>query len=319
MSNHRWCCCGGDIDCCEMQSCANFVTPNSITITYTGTITRHWSTGQSEVVAEYTYTIASNSRFTQRGNNCTGDSPREFGCNTALLSYDYKLHNWAPDVSYDSYLTGPGPCSGCDAVTYLCDFDIVYCKERTIRYYGTNRTVNGLHQLFGSGCCQPRAGNNSVLRLLCCVSCGCARPAIMYTPSVTLWFTANDFYEYTPLCCNSDTPDSGPGTFPLSAFQIHGECGCPTGTTWSASNIVTNCAPPDVLSISDTVLFGGYGSCGFMDCNGLPQGTMYTIKLPYSWVCESDSGDPLNPIFNFCDITISAYDECAQTITVTVT
>ena len=318
MSNHRWCCCGGDIDCCEMQSCANFVTPNSITITYTGTITRHWSTGQSEVVAEYTYTIASNSRFTQRGNNCTGNAPREFGCNTALLSYDYKLHNWAPDVSYDSYLTGPGPCSGCDAVTYLCDYDIVYCKERTIRYYGTNRTVNGLHQLFASGCCQPRSGNNAVLRLSCCVSCGCARPAIMYTPSVTLWFTANDFYEYTPLCCNSDTPDSGPGTWTLPAFQIHGECGCPTGTTWSASNIVTNCAAPDVVFIAPDVLYG-YGSCGFMDCNGLPQGTVYSVKLPYSWVCESDSGDPLNPIFNFCDITISAYDECAQTITVTVT
>lgn len=318
MSNHRWCCCGGDIDCCEMQSCANFVTPNSITITYNGTITRHWSTGQSEIVAEYTYTIASNSAFTQRGNNCTGDAPREFGCNTALLSYDYKLHNWVPDVTSDNYLSGGLPCSGCDAVTFLCDLDIVYCKERTIRYYGTNRTVNGLHQLFASGCCQPRSGNNAVLRLSCCVSCGCARPAIMYTPSVTLWFTANDFYTLTPGCCTSDPSESGAGTWTLPAFQIHGQCGCPTGTTWSASNIVTNCAAPDVVFISDTVL-PGYGSCGFMDCNGLPQGTVYSVKLPYSWTCESDSGDPLNPTINFCEVTISAYDECSQSITVTVT
>lgn len=315
MSNHRWCCCDGAINCCDMQSCANFVTPNSITVTYTGTITRHWSTGQSEVVVEYTYTVASDSAFTQRGNSCRADQPREFGCPTAQLSYDYKLHFYSADTVNEDYLTGNQPCGGCDD-QYKCDYDIVYCRYRTDRYYGTPRTVTGSSFLFGSGCCQHRLSNNSVLRLLCCNNCGCARPAVHYTPSVTLWFTAADFYTITPLCCNSDPPFSNAGTWSLPQFQVMAKCGCPVLGSWSSSNIVTDCASPDVASDGYT---GSGSSCGLLDCTGLPQGVTGSFKFYYTWNCTADSGDPFNPTIDFCETTVTAYDTCAQTITVTIT
>ena len=315
MSNHRWCCCEGAIDCCEMQSCANFVTPNTITVTYSGTITRHWSTGQSEVVVEYTYTVASDSAFVQRGNSCTADAPREFGCPTAQFSYDYKVHFYSPDVNPEDYLTGHVDCGGCDA-NFECDLDIVYCRYRTDRYYGTPRTVNGQAFMFGSGCCQHRLTNNSVLRLLCCNNCGCARPAVHYTPSVTIWSTANDFYTLTPLCCTSDPPFSGGGAWVLPQFQVMAKCGCPVLGSWTSSNIVTDCASPDVAG---DAISGQGSACGLLNCSGLPQGVTGSFKFHYTWNCYSDSGDPLNPIVHFCEQTVSAYDECAQTITVTIT
>lgn len=315
MSNHRWCCCDAAISCCDMQSCANFVTPNTITVTYSGTITRHWSTGQSEVVVEYTYTVASDSAFVQRGNSCTADAPREFGCPTAQFSYDYKVHFYSPDTNNESYLTGNQPCGGCDD-QYKCDYNIVYCRYRTDRYYGTPRTVNGQAFLFGSGCCQHRLSNNSVLRLLCCNNCGCARPAVHYTPSVTIWSTANDFYTLTPLCCTSDPPFSGNGAWVLPQFQVMAKCGCPVLGSWASSNIVTDCASPDVAG---DFISGQGTACGLLNCSGLPQGVTGSNKFHYTWNCEADSGDPLNPTIDFCEITVSAYDECAQTITVTIT
>jgi hypothetical protein len=298
-----------------MQSCANFVTPNTITVTYSGTITRHWSTGQSAVVVEYTYTVASDSAFVQRGNSCTANAPREFGCPTAQLTYDYKLHYYTPDVTPEDYQTGHVACGGCDA-NFECDVDIVYCRSRTDRYYGTTRTVSGAGTPFGSGCCQPRTSNSSVLRLICCNNCGCARPAVMYTPSVTLWFTAADFYTLTPLCCNPETPISSSGTWTLPQFQVMGACGCPTASTWNASNIVTDCASPDVAG---DFISGQGSACGMLNCSGLPQGVTGSFKFNYAWNCYSDSGDPLNPIVHFCEQAVSAYDECAQTITVTIT
>jgi hypothetical protein len=298
-----------------MQSCANFVTPNTITVTYSGTITRHWSTGQSEVVVEYTYTVASDSAFVQRGNSCTEDGPREFGCPTAQFSYDYKVHFYSSDTDNEDYLTGNQPCGGCDD-QYKCDYNIVYCRYRTDRYYGTPRTVSGQAFLFGSGCCQHRLTNNSVLRLLCCNNCGCARPAVHYTPSVTIWSTANDFYTLTPLCCTSDPPFSGNGAWVLSQFQVMAKCGCPVLGSWTSSNIVTDCASPDVAG---DFISGQGSACGLLSCSGLPQGVTGSNKFLYTWNCSADSGDPLNPTIDFCEITVSAYDECAQTITVTIT
>jgi len=313
--NLRWCCCEGTLnDCCEMQSCSGFVAPTQITITYSGTVTRTWSTGQSAVIATYTYTIQSDSAFTQRGNNCTADSPREFGCPTATLTYNYNGYEYQPqDIVGEDYRSGHVPCGGCDA-NFLCDLDIVYCLYQTANFYGTSRVVNGSGSpLFGSGCCQPRVTNDSVLRLLCCESCKCVRPAVMYTPAVTLWFTANDFYTITPGCCNTDVGGSGPGTWIMPRFQILGKCGCPDATTWSQANIVTDCAPPDYICA------GGSICCGPLSCSGLPTGVISTGAEAWSWQCQSDSGDPLNPIINFCEVTVGYTDVCNQTLTVTIT
>jgi hypothetical protein len=138
----------------------------------------------------------------------------------------------------------------------------------------------------------------------------------MYTPSVTLWFTAADFYTLTPLCCNPETPISSFGTWTLPEFQVMGACGCPTASTWNALNIVTDCASPDAAG---DFISGQGSACGLLNCSGLPQGVTGSFKFNYAWNCYSDSGDPLNPIVHFCEQSVSAYDECAQTITVTIT
>ncbi len=325
MSNHRWCCCESTVnDCCDMQSCANFVVPTQINIQYSGVITRTYSTGQSVVLADYVWNINSNSAFVQRGNSCAGDAPREFGCPTAVLDYTYNAYFWIPEINPQTDNDPlPWNCSSCDEAMQ-CNWNQQHCLDRQDTYYGLPRVVTGANVLFPSGCCQGRTvGGKSipVLRLLCCETCGCPRPTIMYTPSVTTWFTAADFYVIDEQqCCNNPSNPPGPqtsaGTWIFDAFQMSGQCGCPDGATWDA--------PPgpyvDPLCPGPPVVPGyapfGIAACPGPDCNGLPQNVVVNVSgATYNWQCQI-IGPPL--IITFCEETVTYTDTCQHAFTIVV-
>ena len=327
MSNHRWCCCDGAIDCCDMQSCANFVTPTQINIQYSGVITRTLSTGQSFVVADYTWNINSNSAFTMRGNNCTGDSPREFGCPTAMLDYTYNSYYWLPKTFNQTDNDPPLPCDSCDGLN--CDWDGSFCLQDHFTAYGLPRQVTGADVGFPSGCCQGRTSVEyppPVLRLICCDICGCARPTILYTPSVTIWATPDDFYvSDTDQCCyyppfTPPGPVTTPSTWVFPQFQMSGKCGCPDGSTWDAPpGPYAEPTCPTIPTVPGNGLSGwpGVGSCPVPDCNGLPQ-QVTTIGGPYTWTwqCELILNPP--PQINFCSETVTYTDTCQHSLTIVV-
>ncbi len=317
MSNHRWCCCDQAIDCCEMQSCSNFVTPTQINIQYSGVITRTYSTGQSVVIADYTWNINSNSAFTMRGNNCTGDAPREFGCPTAMLDYGYNLYAWSPEINPQTDNDPlPWNCSSCDA-GMQCDWSGQHVFGGQSTWYGLPRVVTGANTVFEDGCCQPRqviGESVPVLRLSCCDICGCARPTIMYTPSTTLWYTVDDLNdEYqTNVCVNptaSPTFVTQPGTWYFLPFQMSGQCGCPDGATWNS--------PPgpfvdSPLCLGPPVVPG----CPGPDCKNFPQNVVVNVDgATYSWTCELIIS---SQVVTFCDETVTYTDTCQHAFTIVV-
>ena len=324
MSNHRWCCCDGAIDCCDMQSCANFVTPTQINIQYSGVITRTLSTGQSFVVSDYTWNINSNSAFTMRGNNCTGNSPREFGCPTATLDYTYNNYLWQAEVTSQTDADPTPPCPSCDA-SMNCDWNGQFCLERQETYYGGVHTVAGADVAFPSGCCQGRTSveyDPPVLRLICCEICGCARPTILYTPSVTVWTTANDFYVLDELMCCYPSPPGPvqtPGTWIFDAFQMSGKCGCPDGSTWnSPPGPYADPACPTVPVVPGNNLSGwpGVNGCPPPDCVGLPQQTATQVSsYTFTWTCEQ-VGPPI--VLNQCSETVTFTETCQHALTIVV-
>lgn len=316
MSNHRWCCCDPAIDCCDMQSCSNFVTPTQINIQYSGVITRTYSTGQSVVLADYTWNINSNSAFTMRGNNCTGDAPREFGCPTATLDYGYNLYAWVPEINPQTDNDPlPWNCSSCDA-GMNCDWSGQQVFGGQSTWYGLPRVVTGANILFSSGCCQGRTVTDAappVLRLICCEICGCARPTILYTPSTTVWYTVddvNDEYQ-TNVCVNPTSPPTTvtqPGTWLFDAFQMSGQCGCPTGATWNSPPgpfVDPYCPGPPVVP-----------GCPTADCTGLPQSLVVNVSSDtYNWTCEI-VGPPQT--ITFCSETVTYTDTCQHAFTIVV-
>lgn len=325
MSNHRWCCCDPAIDCCQIQSCSNFVTPTQITIDYTGTITRTLSTGQSFVVQDFKYTLVSNSAFVQRGNNCTGDSPREFGCPTALLNYEENQYLWIPMARWQTDIDPlPYACSACDA-GMNCNWNGLFCLYRKDRFLGAVRQVGGSN-IGTDDCCRPRlvTENPPVIRFLCCDVCGCARPSLWYTPATTVWSTANDFYTIDEdLCCN-DNPPPGPqttgGTYIFPPFLISGACGCPDANTWAhppGPYAETGCPfPLPVVPGIVGIGFPAVNPCPTPDCKGLPQSvSTFMGGYTFEWQCQQ-LGPPL--VVDFCSETVTYTDTCQHTLTVVI-
>lgn len=322
------CCCGGEppvVDCCDMQSCPNFVAPTSIVIQYSGVITRTFSTGQSVVLADYSYTLASDSAFIERGDNCSGDAPREFGSETATLEYEFNAYSWVPEINNQSYLDPlPWPCSSCDA-SMNCDWNGLHCLQRKDTYSGASRVVSGDNLLFPTGCCQGRVVGKAppVLRYLCCDTCGCARPTILYTPTTTIWATEDDLYTIDDQLCCYATPPPGPvtapGTWVFDAFTISGRCGCPGASTWnSPPGPYTDPSCPPLPVVPGYAAFGIIG-CPSSDCSGLAQNVVAdTNTTTYYWQCQV-SGFPDPVVINFCEATVSWTDVCTHTVTVTVT
>lgn len=245
MSNHRWCCCGEAGDCCDMQNCATFVAPNSITITYTGTITRTFDTGQVCTLAEYTYTISSVGNFQEHGDNCDSQfltPARRYSCPNAHVSYQYRTWAWQPknfDVEcecppYCSTPTWMYPCSACippdetgTVYNMTCD-----CRPRDANYFklmcrntytGTTRQIPGSRNYdpgwsfnIGEECCVngvvPPTGRAAALTLFCCDVCGCARPTVLFSPETTnaaspgvVVLTGNDTLTEELISCNPTT------------------------------------------------------------------------------------------------------------------
>jgi hypothetical protein len=281
MSNHRWCCCGEAQDCCDMQNCATFVAPNSITITYTGTLTRTFDTGQVCTLATYTYTIESVGNFTQHGNSCDAPfltPPRTFRCPNARVSYQYTIWAWQPkdfDVvcpcpPFCSDPTWVYPCSACIppdetglVFNMSCD-----CRPRDANYFklickntytGTSRVIPGaLPAEWPSpaiGCCFtdaiPQAGLRAALTYYCCDVCGCARPTISFTPESTnpvgqpgvVILTGSDTLTEEIIACNPTLgTTTSDGGWSLNWFSIAGDCGCPDAATWANPVWTTNIA-----------------------------------------------------------------------------
>lgn len=309
MSNHRWCCCGAlPADCCEMQTdCATFVAPSAITIVYAGTITRTWSNGVTHVIATYTYTIQSVGAFSQSGNNCRGSIPRVYAAAQANVSYDYYEYIYRADTGSNWwYDPQPDECEGCTA-EWQCENTVEFCLSKTYRSYGPARAIGAA------------AGANGAIEYRCCESCGCVRPSIRYRPASETLNTVNDRYVYTPGCCVSDAAFDIQGSWILNGFEVSGQCGCPSASTWleavSAPQF-DGCDdpynPPNVVSTSLQPLTT-QSSCNAMDCFGLPAGQCNSGSVTWNWSCHPPEGGQVD-----CSATLGFVDVCTQTITITV-
>lgn len=242
MSNHRWCCCGEAGDCCDMQNCATFVAPNSITITYTGTITRTFDTGQVCTLAEYTYTISSVGNFQPRGNSCDpefpGTPPRHFSCPQANISYQYRTWAWQPKNLVVTCPCPPWcetppwiyPCSACippdetgtvynmtcDARPRDANYFLLVCRDtytgNTRMIQGAGHTDPGWIQEQSADCCTasiaPTTGQKHAITLFCCENCKCARPTILFSPETNQILAGfhsllgHDTYTHEEIICS---------------------------------------------------------------------------------------------------------------------
>ena len=316
MSNHRWCCCSQEVeDCCDMQTnCPTFVAPATITIVYSGTITRTWSNGVTHTLATYTYTISNNTAFTTTGNNCRGSVPRVFACSQANVSYDFREYVYQASADTEFYYDPiADECSGCDD-NLQCKTDIAFCLEKTYRSYGTSRVMT------------KDAAATGVIEYKCCDSCGCIRPSIQYRPASETLNTANDFFVYTAGCCTATSSYSEAGTWILNKFEIAGACGCPSASTWEevfsppAGDGCTsqlpfpNYWPPNVVATSWQTMTS-QSTCSAFDCNGIPNGVCGSGKAYFNWFCYPSPGGIEIP----CEVVLSFTDTCSQTMTVTIT
>jgi hypothetical protein len=295
-------------------NCPTFVAPATITIVYSGTLTRTWSNGVTHTLATYTYTISNNTAFTTTGNNCRGSVPRVFACSQANVSYDFREYVYQASADSEFYFAPiADECSGCDD-NLQCKTDIAFCLEKTYRSYGTSRVMT------------KDAAARGVIEYKCCDSCGCIRPSIQYRPASETLNTANDFFVYTAGCCTSTSSYSEAGTWILNKFEIAGACGCPSASTWeevfsplsgdgcTSQLPFPNYWPPNVVATSWQTTTS-QNSCGAFDCNGIPNGVCGSGKVYFNWFCYPSPGGIEIP----CEIVLSFTDTCSQTITVTIT
>lgn len=309
MSNHRWCCCGAlPANCCEMQTdCATFVAPTLVTIVYAGTITRTWSNGVTHVIATYTYTIQSAGAFAQSGNNCSGLIPRVYAAPQANVSYDYHEYIYKADTGSNWwYDPQPEECEGCTA-EWQCENTVEFCLSKTYRSHGPARAIGAA------------AGANGAIEYRCCESCGCVRPSIRYRPASETLNTVNDRYVYTPGCCVSDAAFDIQGSWILNGFEVSGQCGCPSASTWLepvSAPTFDGCDdpynPPNVVSTSLQPLTT-QSSCNSLDCFGLPSGQCNSGSVTWNWSCYPPGGGQVD-----CSATLGFVDVCTQTLTITV-
>lgn len=252
-----------------MQNCATFVAPNSISIVYTGTITRTFDTGQVCTLAEYTYTITSDGNFLQHGNNCDAEfltPARRFSCTHANVSYQYRTWAWQPKNLIVTCPCPPWcetppwmyPCSACippdetgTVYNMTCDprprdanYFVLQCRNT---YTGTTRRIKGADYndlaWETDDCCvqgvRSTTGHHQALTLFCCDNCGCARPTILFSPETNTlapgehYLTGHDTLTEEAITCNpvngTTTTDSAWYT---NWFALSGNCGCPNSSTW---------------------------------------------------------------------------------------
>jgi hypothetical protein len=356
MTATRWCCCGTAVDCCDMQNCATFVKPNSITFTYTGSIVRQYSTGQNCTLATYTYTIESVGAFIEDGTNC--DSPNlipqnRFWCQQARVSYvreDFfwqakDIQVWCEDDSCGQ--TNPAWVATCSACTPASN----YCECRPVdanffglvskdTYVGNPRIINGITgQGFDSQppCCMPTppVGFMQAIAYHCCVVCGCARPTISFTPAgpspqgcAGTFLSGSDTRTVTTyaFCQNTASVVTDPWVQYMPHMIFSGKCGCPRIDTWAnpvhEQDTCKWCLPapasgPDIVYSTQSTCFP------VILCDGLPNGVCETGKVssisasPASCLYYEECGGSLSAIE--CPWTVSYQDVVSQQLLVTIT
>lgn len=354
MSNHRWCCCGGNLpaNCCELQNCEGFVQPNSITITYTGKIERHYSHGQICTLSEYTYTIESVGSFSTFGNSCDAEfltPDRLFYCPQARVSYQKKDYVWQPSTvevyCQDQACTPENPawtyeCGACTPESDFCE-----CRPLGPNWYklyatgtatGTPRVIDGHSgpNEFYASCCATRPGAMAALVYFCCDVCGCIRPTIAFTPKDTtegdgcfgIYLSGSDTYVYSETGnCNLNGPSTTTSDWVqfLPAMVLAGECGCPSATTWSNPVWDFGACRACATSLAGGIdyVFTFDSTCTpFITCDGLPQGVCASGKLSFEALCIKYD-DPGCQTFGavVCQYTLSFQDVVTQSVTVTIT
>ena len=336
------CCCGGGPivgSCCDMQRCATFVKPNSITFTYTGALVRQFSSGQNCTLATYTYTIESVGVFIEDGNNC--DAPfltpqNRFFCPQARVSYVREEYSWsAKDIQVwcedrSCGIINPSWVASCSACTPASN----YCECRPVdanffgldakrTYVGTPRVIDGITGNGGEAppCCAPSpfAGYMQAIAYHCCDVCGCFRPTISFTPAgpsiqgcTGTLLSGHDTLTTTTYAYCNNTPSvvSEPWVQFIPIMIFSGKCGCPRADTWSnpvhAQDTCTWCAPSNA-SGPDVVYSPLSGCFPVIQCDGMPQG-----------VCEqgtisSMGGFALCLYYEECGGSLSAVD-CSWTL-----
>lgn len=220
MSNHRWCCCEGTGDCCDLQNCANWVAPNNVRIKYSGLLKRVLDTGQELATRQFLYEIESVGEWIAYGDDCTPNAPaKRFYCRDAKITISsthngYSPKNIAVDCECPPWCASPPwsyECAACiapimDGVTYSMSCE---CQPRDATYfvktctddYNFEANVPGatstddMYSAVSLDCCwlkvQPPLGDRAALTLMCCPNCdanggtalACSRPTVVFTPA----------------------------------------------------------------------------------------------------------------------------------------
>jgi hypothetical protein len=355
MTATRWCCCGNAVDCCDMQNCATFVKPNSITFTYTGSIVRQYSTGQNCTLATYTYTIESVGAFIEDGTNC--DSPNlipqnRFWCQQARVSYVREDFFWqAKDIQVYCEDDGCGntnpawvaTCSACTPASNYCEcrpvdatFFGLLSKDT---YVGNPRIINGITGTGGESppCCSPTppVGFMQAIAYHCCVVCGCARPTISFTPAGPtvptcsgVLLSGSDTRTVTTyaFCQNTASVVTDPWVQFMPHMIFSGKCGCPRIDTWANpvhDQDTCRWCQASTASGPDIVYSAQSGCYPLITCDGLFNGVCETGKVssasasPASCLYYEECGGSLSAIE--CPWTVSYQDVVSQQLLVTIT
>lgn len=330
MSNHRWCCCGEATDCCDMQNCSTFVAPTKIKFEYIGSIVRQWSSGQNCTLHTLTYTVESEGPFFAYGNNCDGEfgiPQRRFFSENAKVSYTKEEYFWQPkDIQAWCEDASCGQtndpafvdCTACTQASNFCE-----CRPLDANFFGLYRKVTctgapriiaGMTSPIGgespSGCCIPipPVGATQAVSLSCCVSCGCARPTISFTPAgpsppfctgtiLSGSDTCTD--TYYQFCGNTASTTTTAADFFMPSMVFSGKCGCPAADTWNELYWDQgNCPWCASASFGGPLVVFGEGCAPVLTCDGL-----------FNGVCNSGKMSNLDG-FGFC----LYYEECGGTL-----
>lgn len=313
-----YCCCGGEItNCCDWWSSCPVATPTNVTVQWTSEIVRYYSNGQRLVQQRETWTVSNRAALTRKGLSCLDPFGYDDGTVSADFTYEAEQYIYAwnvlNDATLDGYtgtISGAGSaCSGCifngPGTTPICQKNILACLNRTDRITGATIVTGANPSPFT---CVGARTDTDVLKYGCTNKCGCVAPFIQFRPSAT------DFVGQSEVdigCCNDDSPPSAtPISILLPSFTLVGNCGCPSGTSWT--NPKEGCDCPNTSSPFD--------ACNYTcDCNPVNNITTITTGQDcFSWTCANYAPDPFNPIITACEVCLDWEERCESNVIVTV-
>ena len=315
------CCCGGytPITCCDLWSNCPNGCPSSVSVHLTQKLTRVFSSGQSIVLSEVSWTISSGPLHASAEDPCASGYKCE--TNSVYLSYSATVRDYiVKNINTADVPTIPASaeqvaCTGCTTMMQCRgDTEVDVCVSAT-NVYSYNHTLP-----------------DGYLAMFCQVgTCGCAgaRPAIEFTPCASGSCVPIDVafligtVDGTDGCCGGTAEADGPATIAFAGFTMTGACGCFRGDSfgspiWSGQGFPFPAYPPSANGYLGSPMWSALCAVPAPNpCDPLPEGS-WTSDEQYetsTWSCVVDF--PFEIVT--CELSWSYHDVCTQTFTMSVT